>query len=412
LLSDARATLNLNRALSFKHYIEPDIAKKKEIDTTINANVTAYKADLDTFAASITTADTRREYDGLRRAIDQYIPQNERSRQISLAGDTQGAYQYAADNATLAGNKVTEQFAALQKLKLERAVIQDADGQSTYRNARTLMLVLVLVALLLGAALAVLITRSIRGGVREVIDRLRSLTGKDTTELRGGLEAMAAGDLTRTVQAQTPPIARWSNDEIGDVAQAVNAVRDNTAASLDAYSATREALAGMIGEVTTVAGAVASSSQEVAATSEEAGRAVSEIAHAVTDVASGAERQVRMVDDARQSAQQTAEAAGRARCVAEDGARASEQATAAMASVRTASGEAAQAIRSLAAKGAQVSGIADTIGGIAQQTNLLALNAAIEAARAGDQGRASRWSPKRCASSRRRASGLPARSPA
>jgi methyl-accepting chemotaxis protein len=253
-------------------------------------------------------------------------------------------------------------------------------------TASTPRLALLGAALLLGAVLAYLITRSIRGGVRSVIDRLTSLTRHDTTELREGLEAMADGDLTRELSPYTVAIERWTNDEIGDVAQAVNGVRENTERSLDAYNATRAALADMIGEITSVAGTVASSTQQVASTSEEAGRAVSEIAHAVTDVASGAERQVRMVDDARVSAQETAASADRARSVAEEGGRASQEATAARSPTRSA-------------------------GSHSRRTCWRSMPPSRPPGRA-IRVAASPWSPKRCASSRRRASGLPARSPA
>jgi methyl-accepting chemotaxis protein len=253
-------------------------------------------------------------------------------------------------------------------------------------TASTPRLALLGAALLLGAVLAYLITRSIRGGVRSVIDRLTSLTRHDTTELREGLEAMADGDLTRELSPHTVAIERWTNDEIGDVAQAVNGVRENTERSLDAYNATRAALADMIREITSVAGTVASSTQQVASTSEEAGRAVSEIAHAVTDVASGAERQVRMVDDARVSAQETAASADRARSVAEEGGRASQEATAARSPTRSA-------------------------GSHSRRTCWRSTPPSRPPGRA-IRVAASRWSPKRCASSRRRVSGLPARSPA
>ena len=215
------------------------------------------------------------------------------------------------------------------------------------------------------------------------------------------MDRMAAGDLTATVAPVTEPIASWSNDELGDVAQAVNAVRDNTIASVESYNASRESLAAMIGQVAGTAATVSSASTQMASTSEEAGRAVGEIAHAVGDVAEGSQKQVVGIDDARrltdevseastrsaEDATATAQAAEAARAIAAEGATAVTEATEAMESVKSASAQAADAIRALGRKSDEIGGIVDAITNIAEQTNLLALNAAIEAARAGEQGR-------------------------
>jgi methyl-accepting chemotaxis protein len=125
----------------------------------------------------------------------------------------------------------------------------------------------------------------------------------------------------------------------------------------------------------------------MAATSEEAGRAIGEIALAIEEVAAGSQRQVGIVQTARESSTATAEAAREARQVAESGIAAVEQASSAMEAVRSSSALATRVMEELGAKSQQIGGIVDTITGIAGQTNLLALNAAIEAARAGEQGR-------------------------
>ncbi len=130
-----------------------------------------------------------------------------------------------------------------------------------------------------------------------------------------------------------------------------------------------------------------SASDRMASSSSQTGRAVAEIAQAVSDVAQGAERQVRMIDDARASAEGTAAAARHVRDAAREGIGAAEKATAAMTAVRSSSAAVSETIAGLSAKSEQIGGIVETINGIAEQTNLLALNAAIEAARAGDKGR-------------------------
>jgi methyl-accepting chemotaxis protein len=263
----------------------------------------------------------------------------------------------------------------------------------------TVGLLVLLAVVAIGIAFAV--SRQIKSGVDVVLDRLRSLQDHCTTYLREGLEAFASGDLTKGYEPVTAVIDNPSKDEIGQVGEAVNGIRERTVASLVAYNAAAEKLRTMIGDVSKTAGSVSSASHEIASTSEESGRATGEIAQAVGDIAHGAERQAAMIAQARQSAedvasavsesaenaQRTAEVAHQARGLAQHGVGAADQANEAMRSVRESSTAVSDAIRELAVKSEQIGAIVATITAIAEQTNLLALNAAIEAARAGEQGR-------------------------
>ena len=242
--------------------------------------------------------------------------------------------------------------------------------------------------------------RSIRRSVSVILDRLAQLKD-ECVGLAAALDASADGDLTAVVHSATPAIDNAGSDELGQVAAAVNDIRQATIDSAESYARMTSALRGLIGKVTSAAGSVSASSQQMASTSEEAGSAVTEIASAVGDVARGAERQVRSVESARtlteqvaaatdegaRTARESAGVAEHARALAVEGGEAVEDVTRAMDAVRAASAEATRSIRQLDSKSAEIGGIVATISGIAQQTNLLALNAAIEAARAGDQGR-------------------------
>ncbi len=289
----------------------------------------------------------------------------------------------------------------IEKYVARKQAADVAKATAAAATAKRAGIVAGLLGTLLAIGITLLVSRGVRRAATGVLVRLRSLETHDATELRAGLDAVAAGDLTRSVVADTKAIENPGQDEIGQIAVATNGIRDRIAGSVDAYNTMRDRLSGLIGEVAGSARSVASASVQMASTSQEAGHAVNEIASAVGDVAAGAERQARSVDAVRATAESAAgtardsadraegaaRAAGEARDEAHAGAGTAQHAFQAMQAVQESSSEVTGAIRDLAARSSEIVSIVETISGIAAQTNLLALNAAIEAARAGEQGR-------------------------
>jgi methyl-accepting chemotaxis protein len=355
--------------------------------------------DLAALYKQITTADpTYAQAQKLRRVITKYKATAAPFVKRQNAGDLTGAAA-AIDNPVW--DEVKAAMKAWQGAQVKSAAAFASESEDRASAARRNIVIGLGLALLLGFALAWVISGRIASRIGAVVKRLGTLRDADTTDLRQGLDRFAEGDLTVTVQPSTEPLVDASGDELGELARAVDAVRETTGASIASYNASRDALAGLIGQVAGTASTVSSASQQMAATSEETGRAVGEIAHAVTEVATGTERQVRAVGSTKaiteemtaataegtRRAEETAATADRARELAAAGAEAVRQATDAMSAVRAASSEATGAIRALGDKSGEIGGIVDTITQISEQTNLLALNAAIEAARAGEQGR-------------------------
>jgi methyl-accepting chemotaxis protein len=403
-LGFATSTLNDSRQQQTNYRNVKPGAGRDAIKATFTKNDKAVDARLDAVKSTAATAGERATLDQVDKDLASYLAL--RTKLIGMYDTVKDptdttVSDFSRNVVSPAITKVLADFNTLYTAKYKLAKSQQASIQSAGDANRTRSIILLVLAVVAGLGLMLWLARGIERSVKLILDRLGSLRDHCVRELHIALEAVAKGDLTVVVDAATPELHRTSNDEIGDVAEAVGQIRNSTVASVAAYNATRGALSEMIGKVSRSAGVVATSSSEMASTSDEVGRAIGEIAGGVGEVARGSERQVKAIDSARMLtdemtsatadsatyAREAAEVALQASQLADEGAEAVREATGAMESVRTSSAEATDAIRALGAKSEQITGIVETITGIAEQTNLLALNAAIEAARAGEQGR-------------------------
>ena len=233
--------------------------------------------------------------------------------------------------------------ASIRKLSdYQASAIEQAAGnaKSQIRNASVLLPALGGVSVVIGLALALLITRSIK----------QQLGGEPSYAV-GVMRDIANGDLTLHIET-----AGSAHDSL---IQAIKAMRDS--------------LTNIVGEVRNGTEAIAIASGEIASGNMDLSARTEHQASALEETASSMDQLTSTVKQNAEHASEANRLAGEASQLAVEGGAVVAQVVSTMSSIN----ESAKRI-------VDIIGVIDSI---AFQTNILALNAAVEAARAGEQGR-------------------------
>src|SRR5690348_15999462 len=106
-----------------------------------------------------------------------------------------------------------------------------------FEATATRVKVIALICVLLGMYLFAGFYLSVRRSQTSILDGLEGLRANGTDMLADGLDAMATGDLTRHLDHDLAPIESPTRDEIGELAAAVDQIRERVIASISSFNA-------------------------------------------------------------------------------------------------------------------------------------------------------------------------------
>ncbi|PXV89176.1 methyl-accepting chemotaxis sensory transducer [Lachnotalea glycerini] len=360
---------------SDKKLLELMITEDEQYNQELKTQIEGSGQEIESYMAQYEKLGVSSEEEELIQSLYSALEQGEthKTQIISLADSNKNEEAYSLfqkeydDISTQMENCVDE----FTRILSENGESIEQNNVMEFRNATTIIGIIIAIATLLVLAYVIIINK---------------LISKPIESFSRYISKFSKGDLSEETLAQARD-AKLYNDEIGALGKSIIAMRSN--------------LWNIMSKINDVASSVASSSEELSASTEESLSMIEETTNSVTSIAQGAKNQLTNIEttlnvienisksmvNSNDRIDDTVHITNDAMKAAKDGEKAIDATKEQMNQIEKTVINASESIMELGERSTEIEEIVETISSIAEQTNLLSLNAAIEAARAGEQGK-------------------------
>lgn len=360
--------------LQHQYVLASNNSDMNEIENKLTETFTSLDSKIDEYDSRIILEENRNNFNEFKQKWNEYKMVNgeflELGKNVNILQGFKGNQAHKLEELLKKSDgmykDMQETLNTLKQFNHDGALKTDSDNDQVFTDSIKVVISFLIVGLLVGVAIAFVVARSISNPLKKVMQ---------------DVEQMADGNLA------IEDVTVKNRDEIGQLVQSFNMMKNNLREIIQGVSETSEQLAASSEELsasaeetTAATNQVATSINEVTQTIELQGAKTEESAEVIGEIVNGI---VQIAENASKVSESTMETTNQANV----GSEYIEKVTSQMNIIYQANIETNDVMQNLERRSKEIGQIIMLITDIADQTNLLALNAAIEAARAGEQGK-------------------------